>query len=133
MAEAIVMLDPRALKAHPRNYELFDCTAAHIGVPLVEDNERWLMEIAMTKGYCVVPIVVTPSLVVIHGLKRLRLAIDLGLKEVPVIVKEGATEDDALYTLLMNNLLRVVHGNKVDSITKAIWIDAIQNIKNGGR
>lgn len=133
MAEAIVMLDPSVLKTHPRNDEFFDCIATHISIPLVEDNERWLMEIAMVKGYCVVPIVVTPSLIVIHGLKRLKLAIELGLKEVPVIIKEGATEDDALYTLLMNNLSRVVNNNKVNSIAKAIWVDAIQDIKNGGR
>lgn len=116
MAEAIVMLDPRVLKAHPRNDEFFDDVNG-------ADFDR-LVESIREHGV-LTPLRVTKDMTLISGHQRKRAALEAGVTEVPVII-DGSTDDSEVLTkLIETNFGRI----KNDPIKQAKWMDEYIKLK----
>lgn len=93
--DEILMRAPEELKAHPRNSEFFDDI----------EGENWLAFMDSIKQNGIIePIVVDQNDVIISGHQRVRAAKALRLTEVPTVVEEFATEDDALRALIDTNV-----------------------------
>ena len=122
MAEAIVMLDPSVLKAHPRNDEFFDDVYG-------ADFDR-LVESIREHGV-LTPLRVTKDMTLISGHQRKRAALEAGVTEVPVII-DGSTDDsEVLMKLIETNFGRI----KNDPIKQAKWIkeyEELRGVRNGG-
>ena len=122
MAEAIVMLDPSVLKAHPRNDEFFDDVNG-------ADFDR-LVESIREHGV-LTPLRVTKDMTLISGHQRKRAALEAGVTEVPVII-DGSTDDsEVLMKLIETNFGRI----KNDPIKQAKWIkeyEELRGVRNGG-
>lgn len=116
MAEAIVMLDPSVLKAHPRNDEFFDDVNG-------ADFDR-LVESIREHGV-LTPLRVTKDMTLISGHQRKRAALEAGVTEVPVII-DGSTDDsEVLMKLIETNFGRI----KNDPIKQAKWIKEYEELR----
>lgn len=116
MAETIVMLDPSALKAHPRNDEFFDDVNG-------ADFDR-LVESIREHGV-LTPLRVTKDMTLISGHQRKRAALEAGVTEVPVII-DGSTDDsEVLMKLIETNFGRI----KNDPIKQAKWIKEYEELR----
>jgi len=88
-------LDPRLLKPHPRNAIIYG----------EEEDVTELVESIRTSGW-VKSLVVTPTRFIISGHRRLKAALTLSLKVVPVEVREFDSQVQELEALLLENCSR---------------------------
>ena len=122
MAETIVMLDPRALKVHPRNDEFFD--------DAVDEAFDRLVESVKLHGV-LTPVRVTKDLTLISGKQRTRAAIAAERFSIPAIVDETEDNDEILMKLIETNFGRM----KNDAIKQARWIkeyETLKGVRQGG-
>ncbi len=107
-ARTIVYLNPKDLKPHPRNKELFDDIS----------SGKWVafLESIMTDGIYE-PITITRDNLIISGHQRARAGVELGLDTVPCCYadfeesNEMSREDQILKQLIETNLLQRGIGN----------------------
>lgn len=116
MAETIVMIDPRALKVHPRNAEFFDD---------IEGAEFDRLVESIKDHGVLTPLRVTKDMTIISGHQRVRAAIQAECFSVPVIVDESDDDDDALMKLIETNFGRI----KNDPIKQAKWIKEYEELR----
>jgi len=116
MAEAIVMLDPSVLKAHPRNDEFFDDVNG-------ADFDR-LVESIREHGV-LTPLRVTKDMTLISGHQRKRAALEAGVTEVPVIIDGSTDDNEVLMKLIETNFGRI----KNDPIKQAKWIKEYEELR----
>ena len=93
-------LDPKLLKEHPKNRYFFDDITGQDW----EDFKTSIKEAGIIE-----PIVIDENTVIVSGHQRVRAAIELGMNEVPVVVKEYNDEDDELRALLDTNVRQRGH------------------------
>jgi len=92
-------LSTEVLKIHPRNQEFFDDIEG-------EDYERFKMSIE--EEGIIVPLIIAPDMTIVAGHQRLKAAKDLGIRRVPVIIREDLDdEDEKLKKLLATNFGRI--------------------------
>lgn len=89
-----MFVNPRSLIPHPQNQAIY----GH------EDLSE--LEASIREHGCLEAIVVTPEYVVVSGHRRLRVALDLGLPEVPIRIQEFDSDNAVLEALLLANLYR---------------------------
>jgi ParB family chromosome partitioning protein len=87
-------VDPRLLRAHPRNSSIYG-----------EENVTELVELIRQSGW-VKPLVITSSFTIISGHRRWKAVLELGWLTVPVEVREYRTEEEELEALLLENASR---------------------------
>ena len=87
-------IDPRLLRAHPRNSSIYG-----------EEDVTELVELIRHSGW-VKPLVITSSFTIISGHRRWKAVLELGWLTVPVEVREYATEEEELEALLLENASR---------------------------
>lgn len=94
----LINISADVLKVHPRNAEFFDDISG-------EEYERFKKSIG--EDGILSPLLVSPDMMVISGHQRLKAAKELGIKLVPVIIREDLVdEDDKLKKLLVANFGR---------------------------
>ncbi|MEG4006258.1 ParB N-terminal domain-containing protein [Microcoleus sp. Pol11C1] len=112
VSDAIQHIGLDQLKPHPRNEEIYGCTAR------IAD----LVELIQLKGY-VQPLTVKTDGTIVSGHRRWRALSALGWKFVPVIVRPFQTEDDELFVLVAENRHR--HQSPVQRIREGIVVEPI--------
>ena len=112
VSDAIQYIGLDQLKPHPRNEEIYGCTAR------IAD----LVELIQLKGY-VQPLTVKTDGTIVSGHRRWRALAALGWKSVPVIVCHFQTEDDELFVLVAENRHR--HQSPVQRIREGIVVEPI--------
>ena len=116
MAETISMIDPRALKVHPRNAEFFDDI----------DGAEFDRLVESIKDHGVLtPLRVTKDMTIISGHQRVRAAIQAECFSVPVIIDETDDENDALMKLIETNFGRMNN----DPIKQAKWLEEYMKLR----
>ena len=80
------------LKVHPRNQEFFDDISG-------QDYENFKMSI-QEEGI-ITPIIVAPDMTIISGHQRYKAAKDLGIKMVPVCIREDLIDEDKKLRVLL--------------------------------
>lgn len=80
------------LKVHPRNQEFFDDISG-------QDYENFKMSI-QEEGI-ITPIIVAPDMTIISGHQRYKAAKDLGIKIVPVCIREDLIDEDKKLKVLL--------------------------------
>lgn len=99
MSQQILKVGTSALKIHPRNSEFYDDISG-------EEYERFKSSIAL-EGI-LSPLIVAYDMTIISGHQRFRAAKELGIEEVPVIVREDLKDkDDILRNLIAANFGRL--------------------------
>ena len=101
------MVPVAELKPHPQNNYFFDDMT----------GEKWDEFIeSIKKQGIIIPLLVTQGTVIVAGHQRLKAAIELGMEEVPVNVKDYDNDDTILCDLLDSNIRQ--RGNIASSGTK---------------
>jgi len=96
--KAINNLSITALKIHPRNQEFFDD---------IEGNEYEQFKKSIQEEGIITPLLVAPDMILISGHQRYKVAKELGINTVPVIIDEGLNdEEEKLKKLLAANFGR---------------------------
>lgn len=94
----IIKLNASTLKVHPRNQEFFD----DIEGEAYENFKKSIQEDGV-----ITPLIVAPDMTVVSGHQRLKACLDLGLNQIPVIIREDLSdEDEKLKKLLATNFGR---------------------------
>jgi len=92
----IINVSTDVLKVHPRNTEFFDD---------ISGEEYIRFKKSIQEDGILSPILVSPDMTVISGHQRLKACKDLGIKLVPIMIREDLTdENDKLKVLLVANL-----------------------------
>lgn len=86
MAEQIIQLATETLKTHPRNTEFFDDING-------EEYERFKQSVS--DDGVITPLIVAPDMTIISGHQRHKACMDLGIKMLPVIIREELIDEDA--------------------------------------
>lgn len=92
MSEIITKVSTDILQVHPRNTEFYDDITG-------EDYERFKGSIR--DNGLLSPILVSPDMTVISGHQRLKACKELGIKLVPVMIKEDLTDENEKLKLLL--------------------------------
>lgn len=96
--QEITNVSTEILRVHPRNTEFFDDING-------EEYDRF--KLSIQNDGILSPILVSPDMMVISGHQRLKASKDLGIKLVPVMIREDLIEeDDKLKILLAANFGR---------------------------
>jgi len=124
MSKEIINVSVDILKVHPRNTEFFDDISG-------EEYEKFKRSIQ--EDGILSPILVSPDMTIISGHQRTKAAKELGIKLIPVIIREDLTEEDTkLKVLLAANFGRTKNDPiKRDKI--AIEYVNLCGLKNGER
>ena len=95
MTQEIVLKDPTFLHEHPRNQEFFDDIV----------GSKWdEFKTSIAQMGVMNPLIVTENNTVISGWQRTRAALELGMENVPCIVRQFESEDDILRCLIETNI-----------------------------
>lgn len=87
------------LKVHPRNQEFFDD---------ITGDAYEQFKTSIKEDGIITPLIVAPDMTIVSGHQRYKAAIDLGIKQVPVIIREDLDdEDEQLKKLLATNFGRM--------------------------
>jgi len=118
----IINVSTDVLKVHPRNTEFFDD---------ISGEEYIRFKKSIQEDGILSPILVSPDMTVISGHQRLKACKDLGIKLVPIMIREDLTdENDKLKVLLVANFGR----NKNDETKQrkvAVEYVNLCGLKNG--
>ena len=122
MPQQILKVGTSALKIHPRNSEFYDDISG-------EEYERFKSSIAL-EGI-LSPLIVAYDMTIISGHQRFRAAKELGIEEVPVIVREDLKDkDDILRNLIAANFGRLKNDAAKQRKAIAEYVDLV-GYKNG--
>ena len=95
MTQEIVLKNPTSLHEHPRNQEFFD----DITGSKWEEFKTSIAQMGVMN-----PLIVTEDNTVISGWQRTRAALELGMENVPCIVRQFESEDEILRCLIETNI-----------------------------
>lgn len=88
----ITNISIEVLKIHPRNQEFFDDISG-------EDYERF--KTSISEDGVITPLIVAPDMTIISGHQRTKACLDLGIKKIPVIIREDIEDEDEKLKLLL--------------------------------
>lgn len=122
MTSELQQVDPKTLKPHPENERIYASRS-------VDD----LVQSIRQQGI-LVPLVATPNMVLLSGHRRHRAALELGLSEVPVQIREPA---DEILTLVGYNCQRAKSWTEmyreVEIAAPRLKMEAVKRQREGGR
>lgn len=96
--QQITQISTEVLRVHPRNQEFFDD---------IEGKAYEQFRESIKNEGVVTPLIVAPDMTIVSGHQRLKACEDLGIKKVPVIIREDLDdEDEKLKKLLATNFMR---------------------------
>lgn len=96
--QQITQISTEVLRVHPRNQEFFDD---------IEGKAYEQFKESIKNEGVVTPLIVAPDMTIVSGHQRLKACEDLGIKKVPVIIREDLDdEDEKLKKLLATNFGR---------------------------
>lgn len=96
--QQITQISTEVLRVHPRNQEFFDD---------IEGKAYEQFKESIKNEGVVTPLIVAPDMTIVSGHQRLKACEDLGIKKVPVIIREDLDdEDEKLKKLLATNFMR---------------------------
>lgn len=97
--EQIINISIDTLKIHPRNTEFFDD---------IQGEQYIKFKKSIEEDGILTPLIVSPDMTIISGHQRYQASKDLGIKLIPVIIKEDLIdEDEKLKKLLATNFGRL--------------------------
>ena len=123
MTQEIVLKDPTSLHEHPRNQEFFDDIT----------GSKWdEFKTSIAQMGVMNPLIVTEDNTVISGWQRTRAALELGMKNVPCIVRQFESEDEILRCLIEANIRQ---RGRIDSnhFKQAAIIGEMERLYNIGK
>lgn len=95
MTQEIVLKNSTSLHEHPRNQEFFDDIT----------GSKWEeFKTSVAQMGVMNPLIVTENNTVISGWQRTRAALELGMENVPCIVRQFENEDEILRCLIETNI-----------------------------
>ena len=95
MTQEIVLKNPTSLHEHPRNQEFFDDIT----------GSKWdEFKTSIAQMGVMNPLIVTENNTVISGWQHTRAALELGMENVPCIVRQFENEDEILRCLIETNI-----------------------------
>jgi len=104
MQQQITKISTEVLKVHPRNQEFFDD---------IEGKDYKQFKKSIEEEGIITPLIIAPDMTVVSGHQRLKTAIELGIKQIPVIIREDLEdEDEKLKKLLASNFGRLKNDEK---------------------
>lgn len=96
--QQITQISTEVLRVHPRNQEFFDD---------IEGKAYEQFKESIKNEGVVTPLIIAPDMTIVSGHQRLKACEDLGIKKVPVIIREDLDdEDEKLKKLLATNFGR---------------------------
>lgn len=113
------------LKPHPMNSQFFD--------DMTGDSWTEFLESIKTSGV-IEPIIATTNYIVVSGHQRLRACKELGIKEVPVVLRFYADDDAILKDLIETNIRQrgMIGGSTVKLGRRIKELERIYGITHGG-
>ena len=119
----IVKLNANVLNIHPRNKEFFDD---------IEGENYEQFKKSIEEDGVITPLIVSPDMTIISGHQRLKACKDLGIEQVPVIIREDlVTEEEKLKKLLATNFGRTKNDTAKQRKVVVEYVELCGN-KNGG-
>ena len=116
----VVMIDPKKLIFNQGMQKIYD-------IPLNYEDMK-----TNIKGFGIMqPLLVTSKLEVISGNLRLRVALDLKFKEVPIIFFDLNVENDLMPESISSNVYR--EKSLMDKYNEILFIDSLCSSKQGSR
>ena len=120
----IINLSTEAVKIHPRNIEFFDD---------ISGNEYETFRDSIKEEGVLTPLIVANDMTLVSGHQRLKAAQDIGVTQLPVIIREDLTdEDEKLKILLAANFGRHKNDDKKQRRIAAEY-DTLRGKKTKGR
>ena len=112
------------LKPHPMNSQFFD--------DMTGDSWAEFLESIKTSGV-IEPIIATTNYVVVSGHQRLRACKELGIKEVPVVLRFYADDDAILKDLIETNIRQrgMIGGSQVKLGRRIKELERIYGVRQG--
>ena len=112
------------LKPHPMNSQFFD--------DMTGDSWTEFLESIKTSGV-IEPIIATTNYIVVSGHQRLRACKELGIKEVPVVLRFYADDDAILKDLIETNIRQrgMIGGSQVKLGRRIKELERIYGIRQG--
>ena len=96
--QTVTNISTEVLKIHPRNQEFFDD---------IQGKAYEQFKTSIKNEGVVTPLIIAPDMTIVSGHQRLKACQDLGIKLVPVIIREDLQdEDEKLKKLLVTNFGR---------------------------
>ena len=122
--QQITQISTEVLRVHPRNQEFFDDIEGKVYEQFKESIKN--------EGV-VTPLIVAPDMTIVSGHQRLKACEDLGIKKVPVIIREDLDdEDEKLKKLLATNFGRTKN-DPAKQVKVASEYVGLVGLKNGER
>ena len=121
--QQITHISTDVLRVHPRNQEFFDD---------IEGRAYEQFKESIKNDGVVTPLIVAPDMTIVSGHQRLKACEDLGIKKVPVIIREDLDdEDEKLKKLLATNFGRTKNDPAKQVKVAAEYVGLVGN-KHGG-
>ncbi len=92
MSKEIIQVSTDVLKVHPRNAEFFDD---------IQGKEYEQFKQSISQDGVLSPILVSPDMTVISGHQRLKACKELGIKLVPIMIRDDLTDENEKLKLLL--------------------------------
>lgn len=92
MSKEIIQVSTNILKVHPRNAEFFDD---------IQGKEYEQFKQSILQDGILSPILVSPDMTVISGHQRLKACEELGIKLVPIMIRDDLTDENEKLKLLL--------------------------------
>lgn len=120
--QQITQISTEVLRVHPRNQEFFDD---------IEGKAYEQFKESIKNEGVVTPLIVAPDMTIVSGHQRLKACEDLGIKKVPVIIREDLDdEDEKLKKLLATNFGRTKN-DPIKQVKVAAEYVELVGLKNG--
>nr|DAE47331.1 MAG TPA: chromosome partitioning protein [Caudoviricetes sp.] len=121
--QQITQISTEVLRVHPRNQEFFDD---------IEGKAYEQFKESIKNEGVVTPLIVAPDMTIVSGHQRLKACEDLGIKKVPVIIREDLDdEDEKLKKLLATNFGRTKNDPAKQVKVAAEYVGLV-GMKHGG-
>lgn len=122
--QQITQISTEVLRVHPRNQEFFDD---------IEGKAYEQFKESIKNEGVVTPLIVAPDMTIVSGHQRLKACEDLGVKKVPVIIREDLDdEDEKLKKLLATNFGRTKNDPAKQVKVASEYVELV-GLKNGER
>ena len=109
----VVLVDPRILKPHPEYHK------AHTELPSTDPRYEFIKMSVQAMGIETALHVQTGTNIILAGHLRQRIALELDLKEVPVVYYD-VDDNKARYMMVIDNYQRIDASKDVDAWTKVL-------------
>ena len=121
--QQITQISTEVLRVHPRNQEFFDD---------IEGKAYEQFKESIKNEGVVTPLIVAPDMTIVSGHQRLKACEDLGIKKVPVIIREDLDdEDEKLKKLLATNFGRTKNDPAKQVKVASEYVELV-GMKHGG-